>query len=130
MSRPTLVARNDRPRRGRGSRSGLVVADAVAGLAVLAVLATTIVIAVRSQRMASERLSDSRGATWAAERALVAMQSGRPAAGEDVRVDSVPAESAPEGFAWVRVHAERRGRSAELIGLVPTSSVPAQGGAR
>jgi hypothetical protein len=109
-----------------------MVADAVAGIAILAVLSTAIIIAVRSQHIASERLADSRGATWAAEQALAEMQAGR-AAGQDVRVESVTADSTPEGFAWVRVRAERRGRSAELIGLVPKTSVPAastQGGQR
>jgi hypothetical protein len=106
-----------------------MIADAVAGLALVGVLALTIIIAVRSQHMASDRLSDSRGATWAAEQALAEMQSGRPA-GKDVRVERVQADSPPEGFAWVRVHAERRGRRAELIGLVPKASAPAEGGAR
>jgi hypothetical protein len=118
-----------RRRRGRSRARGLMVADAVAGLALLAVLATTIVIAVRSQGIASERLSDSRGATWAAEEALAEMQAGRPA-GKEVLVDDLKADATPEGFAWVRVHAERHGRSADLIGLVPKTSVPAQGGQR
>ena len=120
----TLVTRNARLR-----PRGLMVADAVAGLALLAVLATTIIIAARSQGIASERLSDSRGATWAAEQALAEMQAGR-AAGKEVRVDALNADAAPDGFAWVRVHAERYGRSADLIGLVPKASAPAQGGQR
>jgi hypothetical protein len=104
-----------------------MVADAVAGLALLAVLGTTIIIAARSQGMASERLSDSRGATWAAEQAIAEMQAGRPA-GQNVRVEALDADAPPEGFAWVRVRVERNGRSAELVGLVPKTSVPAQGG--
>jgi hypothetical protein len=108
---------------------GLMVADAVAGLALLAVLGTSIVVAVRSQQMASERLSDTRGAAWAAEQALSQMQAGRPA-GQDVRVEPLNAEGAPQGFAWVRVRAERHGRPADLIGLVPTTVAPVQGGDR
>ena len=136
MNRWTPVARNN----GRVRPRGFVVVDAVAGLALLAVLAMAIVIAVRSQGMASQRLSDSRGATWAAEQAIAEMQAGRPAGG-NVRVEAVDADKTPDGFAWVRVRAERRGRSADLIGLVPKASVPAaaaaattapttQGGAR
>ena len=133
--RQTVGARNHNNNRARPR--GLVVADAVAGLALLAVLALAIVIAVRSQGMASQRLSDSRGAAWAAEQAIAEMGAGRPA-GEDVRVEALDADKTPDGFAWVRVRAERRGRSADLIGLVPKASVPAaattapttQGGAR
>jgi type II secretory pathway pseudopilin PulG len=123
MSRRAPVARNNRLR-----PRGLMVADAVAGLALLAVLATAIVIAVRSQHMASERLSDSRGATWAAELALAEMQAGKPA-GENVRVEALDADAPPpDGFTWVHVRTERNGRSADLIGLMPKTSVPAQGG--
>jgi type II secretory pathway pseudopilin PulG len=106
-----------------------MVADAVAGLALLAVLGTAIVVAVRSQQIASARLSDTRGATWAAEQALAQMQAGRPA-GQEVRVEPLNAGGAPQGFAWVRVRTERNGRRADLTGLVPTTSVPAQGGQR
>jgi type II secretory pathway pseudopilin PulG len=110
-----------------------MIADAVAGIALLAVLATSIVIAVRSQQRGAERLSDSRGATWVAERALAEMQAGRAVsmAASDVRVEPLDAESVPQGFAWVRVRGERNGRSAEVIGLVPKATVPAaQGGQR
>jgi type II secretory pathway pseudopilin PulG len=104
-----------------------MIADAVVGLMLLAVLGTAVVIAVRSQHMASERLSDTRGATWAAEQALAQMQAGRPA-GEGARVETLNADRAPEGFTWVRVRTERHGRAADLVGLVPKSSVPAEGG--
>jgi type II secretory pathway pseudopilin PulG len=107
-----------------------MVADAVAGIALLAVLATSIIVATRGQQIASARLSESRGATWAAEQAMAELQGGKPA-GEGIRVEPVDAGTPPpQGFAWVRVRAERHGRPAELIGLVPKTAVPAQGGQR
>lgn len=118
-------------RKPRSRPRGFMVADAVAGIALLAVLSTAIVVAVRSQQVASDRLAETRGATWAAEQALAQMQEGRQA-GQDVRVEPLNGDGAPQGFAWVRVRTERNGRPADLVGLVPTNSMPAaaEGGRR
>lgn len=106
--------------------------DAVMGLAILAILAGALAVGVNRSRDAGHRLSDTRGAAWAAEQALMQMQtSGKPAASDAVaieRLEAVEASSAPAGYVWVRVRAQRNGRSATLTGLVPTSAVPAEGG--
>jgi hypothetical protein len=118
--------------RHRCRPSGLFIADAVAGLAVITVLALAIIVATRGYRIASDRLADTRGATWAAEQALAELQAGRSSSGakDDVRIEPVNADAVPEGYAWVRVRALRNGRSAELIGLVPKSAAGPTGGQR
>lgn len=100
------------------------------GLAILAVLAGALVVALNRRQRAGERLSDVRGAAWAAEHALVQMQAGgKPAAhagSGGVAVEIVDGDaSAPKGFVWVRVRGERNGRTSSLVGLVPRDKVPA-----
>ena len=120
-------------RRG-GTCRGFVMADVVLGMAILAVLAAAFFVSVHKQRRGAERLADMRGAAWDAEYALAAMQSGgKPS--EDVQVERLAeadgaagaANVVPDGYAWVRVSAQRNGRAASLIGLVPRDAV-AEGG--
>jgi type II secretory pathway pseudopilin PulG len=124
-TRPRTFAR--RPHRVRGR--GLITVDAVTGLVIIAVLAGALVLALNRRQMAGDRLSDARGAAWAAESALVQMQAGgRPVApdGSEVVVEALGGgdEAAPRGYVWVRVRGLRNGRSATLTGLVPQGVVP------
>ena len=110
---------------------GLITPDAVMGLAILAILAGALVVALNRRQIAGDRLSDVRGAAWAAEDALVQMQAGgKPVAPEGAEVVVEPlgggdAETAPRGYAWVRVRGQRNGRSAALTGLVPQRAIRA-----
>ena len=107
------------------SRRGFAMADVVLGMSILAVLSAAFFISVHQQRRGSERLADTRGAAWDAEYALAVMQSGRQADGlQNVHVESISDADAPAGNIWVRVRAERNGRSATLVGLVPRDAVP------
>ena len=117
--------------RSRAGR-GFAMADVVLGMSILAVLATAFFTSVHRQRRGAERLADMRGATWDAEYALAVMQLGRAAdapALANVHVEptsdaSAAPVAAPGGYTWVRVRAERNGRSATLVGLVPRGAVP------
>jgi type II secretory pathway pseudopilin PulG len=109
----------------------LITVDAVTGLVIIAVLAGALVLALNRRQMAGDRLSDARGAAWAAESALVQMQSGgKPVApdGSEVVVEALGGggdhAGAPRGYVWVRVRGLRNGRSATLTGLVPQGVVP------
>jgi type II secretory pathway pseudopilin PulG len=114
---------------------GFVIIDVVIGLAILAAIGAALVVALNRQQGAAARLAETRGLTWAAEQAMAELQSGRKPQVEGVRVEASPAEAAPPaGYAWVRVRAERNGRSATLVGLVPAEVAPpaekVEGGAR
>ena len=101
-----------------------MVADAIAGLAILAVLATVFTVAVRRERVASDRLADSRAAVWAAEQALAKLQAGEKLQDDaNVRVEPLGGDRAPEGFTWARVRCTFNDRPATLIGLVPRDAV-------
>ena len=119
-----------RPRpQTRSARLGFITPDAVMGLAILAVLAGALFVALNRRQRAGDRLSDTRGAAWAAEQALVQMQAGgKPAVGDGntVAVETIAGdESAPAGYAWVRVRGERNGRTSTLTGLVPRANAAA-----
>jgi type II secretory pathway pseudopilin PulG len=102
-----------------------VLLDAVIGMMILGALAAALLVALNRQRVAADRLAETRGATWAAEQALAELQSGRKPTGEGVKVEAVAMQAAPPiGQAWVRVRAERSGRSVTLVGLVPSDMAP------
>ena len=98
------------------------------GLAIITILAAALVLALNRRQHAGDRLSDTRGAAWAAEQAMAQMQAGgKPATGDwsAITVEAMPGdESAPRGYVWVRVRADRNGRTSMLTGLVPSDSVP------
>src|SRR5688572_19943226 len=88
------------------SRRGLITPDAVMGLAIITILAAALVVALNRRQHAGDRLSDTRGAAWAAEQALVEMQAGgkpAPAAdGTSLLVEAIPGEepAAGGGYVW------------------------------
>ncbi len=106
----------------RFRRAGIFQLDATIGLIILVVLGTAFTVAVSRQRVASGRMADRRGATWAAEHALVQLQSHQPA-GEGVKIEPLAADAAPAGYAWVRVRTELNGRTATLVGLIPSNNI-------
>src|SRR5687768_11833836 len=116
---PLCKTHGSRARRLRG----LITPDAVMGLGIIAVLAAVLVLSLNRRQRAGERLSDTRGAAWAAEQALVQMQAGETSVaveGSSIAVEPLPDDPiVPAGYAWVRVRSERNGRSAMLTALVP-----------
>jgi hypothetical protein len=105
-------------------RRGFLFADAMVGLAIVAMLATLLAVAVNRQQRARERLADSRAAERLAEYVLLSLQHGQPIppAPADTTIDIHPATGgiAPAGFAWKIVQTHVHSQAAELIGLTPT----------
>jgi type II secretory pathway pseudopilin PulG len=102
------------------------------GLIIIGVLAAALSVASSRHAGGAGRLAASRGATWAAEEALAQLSAGKPASAEGVKVERTEGGAAPAGHVWVRVTAQRDGRSASLVGLVPDKvlppAAPAEGG--
>ncbi len=111
-------------------RRGFVMADILLGLAIVGLLAIGLTVVLNRQERASQILADSRDATRLAERAVTALQSGRPLPPDDAQqqtgVRRLP-DPAPTGQAWVEVSARVRGREVSLVALIPASSAPAGG---
>jgi hypothetical protein len=97
------------------------------GLILVAALASALAVAAGRQRRSITRLADSRAAVHLADRSMVALQTSRtlPEASADEQVAVVPLpDDAPPGQQWVRVTATVRGRSFELVGIVPRRGAP------
>ena len=113
-------------------RNGYFIADAVIGIAIVAVLAVSLMGVLGRRRQAAQNLSDFREATRAAEAALTDLQAGRPprasASGSTIRVTPAPvatgsaAAPAPAGRVWVEVEATVSGQRATLTGLAPAGA--------
>ena len=107
--------------RNSRTRRGILTAEAIVAIALVAFLLVLLAGAVGRQRQASDRLANSRDAVNLAEQTLTAMQSGQdaPKASGDLKVVVTPAEGkASEGMKWVKVEVRINGRSASVIGLV------------
>ena len=132
-----------------------MLADAVMGLAIVALLAASMAVVLNRQAHGTRRLADERAATWAAELALAQLRAGRPAAEvapagagaagaagataeagadadavagtgtESIEVEPAAGGAAPAGYEWVRVRAGVNGRRAALVGLVPAIAAAA-----
>ncbi len=112
------MRRRNRPRKVHG----FLTADVMMGLMIIAVLAVVLVATMAQHRKGAERLSDTRGAVWAAERALATLQTGAAVNDKTITVEPVLGDvAAPAGQKWVRVRATFNDRSATLLGLVPAT---------
>ena len=104
-------------------RHAIIIADIAMGIAILAMAAVVLASAVTRQRLAFQRLADSRQAVRAAEGALAELQAGFDVAHSDAEttlaVQSYNGAQAPPRRRWVEVRATVRGQSRALIGLVP-----------
>ncbi len=110
-------------------RSGIILADVVLGLLIVAATGALLSATTSHHRKASERLAASRAAVRAAERVLSDLQLGQaPAASnENLKWELRPLEAAaPSGHAWVEVRVVHRERSTSVTGIILTPNV--QGG--
>jgi hypothetical protein len=107
------------------SRGGYFSTDALIGLILVAALAAALAVATARQRRSSQHFGDAREAVHLAERAMLELQTGKPApttqpAGGDVTLSVRPlADPAPQGSRWVEISTSVRGRRATLMGLAP-----------
>ena len=101
-----------------------MLADAMIGLTILAILGVVIATAMNWRQRSSERLADYRAATRAAERTLFELHQGQhptaPDASAMVRVEPVADGQEIDGFRWVRVTAMCKRGVVTLVGLAKT----------
>src|SRR2546430_6567698 len=99
---------------------GFLIAEAIAALALLALVMVMFAIAMGRQQKVLNRGADSRAALRLAEQLLTAMQTSAtpPAAdaGNTIRITKLATPADSPTFAWVNVQITVNGRSAELIG--------------
>jgi type II secretory pathway pseudopilin PulG len=103
---------------------GFFTIDALIGLFIIAALASALAVAMGRQRQSVTRFGDSRAAVHLAERALLNLQRGRPLPPvDDQTAISVKNLDTPGtgSQVWVEVSATVRGRTQNLIGLVPAA---------
>jgi hypothetical protein len=108
-------------------RRGIMMTDAVLGLALLAMVAALLAVTVARHVQANERLAGSRAAMRYAERVAGDLQLGQapPASEEHARWQVKPLDApAPRGQVWVEVRVTTRGREATLVAVVPASAAP------
>jgi hypothetical protein len=97
--------------------------DAMAGLFLLASLATALAVAGNMRAKTALRLSDQRKANAAAQEALANLQSGGAAKVADESAKASVRYTGPRlgKSEWVEVTVEREGRHASLTGLAPAT---------
>ena len=102
------------------SRDAFLMADAVMGIVVVAVLSVSLIAVLGKRRQAAQQLSDLREATRAAEAALTDLQAARPppAPGSGKVVRPLGPSATPRRT-WVEVEATVGNQRVTLAGLVP-----------
>lgn len=114
-------------------RRAWVFIDTLAAMVLMSLLMVMLSIAIGSFKKADARLADVRNASQLAEEALTCLQAGSPLPPplarkiEIERIDEpAPRMQAPatrRTSSWARVTARSNGRSASLVGLIPTSAL-------
>jgi hypothetical protein len=116
-------------------RRGFLLVDMITGLAIVGIIAMTLVVLVGHARRIGATLGDRRAAARLAEATLADLRAGRqptvgavldqgdrangPARQVEVTALADPATGASPGRRWVEVRATVSGRTVTLVGLVP-----------
>lgn len=134
MSGISSAARSRRAVATPHYKRGIIFADTVLGIALLALAMTVLLTAITREQRAGRKLADARQAVRVAEAVLSSMQSHLPIPQleRDVRVDLLEAPDGGKlaGHRWVKVIATVRGQTRSLVGLVPAdapTTVPSEG---
>jgi hypothetical protein len=102
--------------RRRRRSAGYMMVDTVIGLVIAGMLGLILIVAIMKASRAGDRVEDGAAATRLAQRALVAVQQGKPPeVGTEATVQVMPVTV--EGQRWVEVTVNYHGRSATLVGL-------------
>ena len=102
-------------------RRGIIVADIMMGLALLAATAVVLAVAMSREQLAAARLADAREATRIGETVLIHLQTNLPAPQQDPQTQVVIRDcdgAGLPGHHWVDVTVSVRGRSRSVAGLV------------
>lgn len=108
-------------------RKGFIFADALIGLAIVAVLATVLAVLAHRHAKASRLLAQTRAATRLCENVAAYLQAGKmvplPTDGALVRVAPLPHPGPTPGTAWAEISTSVDGGRATLIACVPRTSL-------
>lgn len=111
-------------------REGIILADAMVGLGIIAVAAGLVALSVARYNRAADRLGEQRQLYRFAEQALYHMQTGQaPPRHEAWRLSVTPIEdrTSINDHTWWRVEVAGEHTRATLFGLAP-SNAPGTGG--
>lgn len=116
-------------------RTGFSLVETVFGMALAVMITAALAVAASQNRLAMNQLGHRRSALRAAEQVLTAMQQGtrekaaieQTAGGQTagnqqrliISLKALPDSKSPDGHIWVRVTAQYRFQTGQLIGLVP-----------
>ena len=102
---------------------GFMMTDAIAGLLLLATLATLLAVAGGIHQKGGQRLLDQRIANNEAQDALAKLQRGGEAkiSDESAQISVERTGKLVGGREWVEVKVIREGRHASIVGLAPTT---------
>lgn len=106
----------DEGMRHSARQRGFLMMDIFIGLGVIIILAMVVGMAIVATGKSVQSLADHRAAVREAERVLTQLQQGKTV-NHPVKVLEA---DGPKGMTWVRVEATVEGRSAQLVGIVPT----------
>jgi hypothetical protein len=113
--------------RHRHSRPAFIFLDVMTGLILSIALALALTLAMTAHSRAAARFADERSAVYFAERILTELQSHRPvpAAPDDAKIEVKPLYPIPDlsGKSWAQVKAIVHGRTATLVGWIPSPEV-------
>ena len=109
-------------------RRGFMMADAIAGLFLLAALGTLLAVAIGMQSRSANRLLDQRRANNSAIESLANLQSSGEAKASDQSATVAVERSAKfvAGKEWVEVRVTLNGRHASIVGLAPATQPEAK----
>ncbi len=113
--------------RRRNHRQGIFVAETIAAIGLMALIAVLLAVAVGRHHRGADRLAGSRAAVNLAEDGLTALQAAQPLpqvpAGATIDVQKLDHPSNVEGAVWASVQTKINGRTATLTGLVRASAL-------
>lgn len=104
-------------------RRGMIILDVMAGLFLLAVMATLLAVTINTSSRSAARLRDQREAHQIAQQVLMRLQtrSDLPAESEQTRIEVVRSGHRVGSMEWIDVAVIHHGRRAELTGLAPAA---------
>lgn len=110
-----------RNRSGRSRYRGILLADLMTGILIMALLATVLMVSLTLRSKSARKLEIQRAAMQQAERALVSLQDGQRPQAQDERLSIQRTGKLVGRMEWVEISVKQDGRTASLAGLAPTT---------